>query len=87
MAKVKADLAEQGISVEPQSPDDAVFQRLLEELVRRGWALKFDSYGSGYTVKAEKSWWPSSSQTIRTYGDTREDAAMVALAHALSVDK
>jgi hypothetical protein len=87
LAKAKGDLAEQGVSVEPQSPDDDVFQRLLEELARRGWAWEFESYGGGYTVKAEKSWPPSSSQTIRTYGDTREDAAMVALAHALSADK
>jgi hypothetical protein len=87
LAKAKADLAERGISVEPQSPDDDVFQRLLDELARRGWAWEFESYGSGYTVKAAKSGRPSSSQTIRTYGDTREDAVMVALAHALSADK
>jgi hypothetical protein len=87
LAKAKADVEEQGISVEPQSPEDDVFQRLLGELVRRGWAWEFESYGSGYMVKAEKSWWPSSSKMIRAYADTREDAAMVALAHALSADK
>jgi hypothetical protein len=87
LAKAKADVEEQGIPLEPQSPEDDVFRRLLEELARRGWTREFESYGSGYTVKAEKSWWPSSSRTIRTYADTREDAAMVALGHALSADK
>jgi predicted N-acyltransferase len=69
--------------VERQGPDDDVFRRLLGELQRRGWAWKYESSGRGYTVKAEKSWPPSSFQTMRTFADTREDAAMVVLVEAI----
>jgi hypothetical protein len=72
--------------VERQGPDDDVFRRLLGELQRRGWVWKYESSGRGYTVKAEKSWPPSSLQTMRTFADTREDAAMVALAGAIQYE-
>jgi hypothetical protein len=76
-------LAEHDVHVQQKDQDDDVFRRLLGELQRRGWAWDHESSGSGYTVKAEKSWPPSSSQTIRAFADTREDAAMIVLAGAI----
>lgn len=86
LAWARAYLAEHSIPMAHQGPDDDVFRRLLGELQRRGWAWEYESSGSGYTVKAEKSWPPLSSQTIRAFADTREDAAMVALAGAINYE-
>jgi hypothetical protein len=86
LARTKSYLAKQGISVEPQDEDDDVFRRLLGELQRRGWAWECESHGSGYTVKMEKTWPPSSSMTFRVYADTREDVAMFALADAIQYE-
>jgi hypothetical protein len=86
LASTRSYLAEHGIPVEQQSLEDDVFDRLLGELQRRRWAWEYASSGSGYTVKAEKSWPPSSSQTIRAIADTREDVAMVALARAIQYE-
>ena len=86
LAWAQSYLAEHAIPVEQQGPDDDVFRRLLDELQRRGWAWDYESTGPGYTVKAEKSWPPSSSQTFRIFADTREDVAMVALARAIQFE-
>jgi hypothetical protein len=86
LARKRAYLAEHGIAVGRQGPDDDVFGRLLGELHLRQWAWEYESSGSGYMVKVEKTWPPSSSMTFRAYADTREDAAMVALADAIQYE-
>jgi hypothetical protein len=86
LAWAREYLADHAISMEQQGPDDDVFRRLLGELQRRGWMWKYESYGSGYTIKIEKTWPPSSSQTLRAYADTREDTAMVALTRAIQFE-
>jgi hypothetical protein len=86
LAWAKAYLANQGIPVELQDEDDDVCHRLLGELGLRGWRWWFEPAGAAYSVKMEKSWPPSSSQTFRIYADTREDVAMVALARAIQFE-
>jgi hypothetical protein len=86
LAWARSYLAERGITVQQWGQDDDVFRRILGELQRRGWAWEYESSGSGYTVKIEKSWPPSTSQTFRVFADTREDVVMVALARAIQFE-
>jgi hypothetical protein len=85
LAWAREYLADHAISVEQQGPDDDVFSRLLGELQQRGWKWDYGS-GSGYMVKIQKSWPPSSSKMHRVYADTREDTAMLALARAIQFE-
>jgi hypothetical protein len=84
----KAYLADRGIAIDPEDDDEAAFRRLVEELVRRGWRLNYESgHGRGYELRAEKNWPPSSSLTIDFDAFSRTDVAALVLARAIKADE
>ena len=88
VASSKAFLIEHGIAVDPEEDDEAAFHRLLGELERRRWRVSnYESgHGRGYELRVEKSWLPSSTQTIDFDAFSRTDVAALVLAAAIKVD-
>lgn len=61
--------------------------RLLSELERRGWSYSFQPGGYGYEAEVSKTWPPSSSWSIVSYGESVDDALTNSLAAAIRADE
>lgn len=81
-------LRENGIEIaSAPDGDEGRTTRLLGELGRRGWEWEYGPGGAGYEVVARKTWFPSSSMTIRRTGETPSEALILALGRAIQEDE
>lgn len=83
-ARSRAVLASKGIHPQPNGYDR---DRLLAELGVRRWEWKFGPGGDGYEVRADKTWWPSTSSMIEFSAPTLEEALVKVLASAIQQDE